>query len=113
MWMNANAVALGRLGGFKGGPARSAKLTKDERVNIARLGAIARWSKQQKPSIEVLPKLDMTIRANRRLEAQRLALLTHSDVDVVEQMLFMQTLPAWERLARGLRRSKLSKAATC
>ncbi len=42
---NPAAVALGRLGGAKGGKARAAKLTKAERVEIAKKAAAARWSK--------------------------------------------------------------------
>ena len=42
---NPAAVALGRLGGKKGGPARAAKLTPDERSEIARTAALARWRK--------------------------------------------------------------------
>ena len=41
---NPHAVALGRLGGKKGGKARAAKLTKEELVEIARKAARARWS---------------------------------------------------------------------
>ena len=40
---NPAAVALGRLGGKKGGLARAAKLTAAERQEIARLAARARW----------------------------------------------------------------------
>ena len=40
---NPNAVALGRLGGLRGGIARAAKLSKIKRVKIAKLGAKARW----------------------------------------------------------------------
>jgi hypothetical protein len=40
---NPAAVALGRLGGLKGGPARAAKLTPAERSEIARKAALARW----------------------------------------------------------------------
>jgi hypothetical protein len=40
-----NAVALGRKGGKKGGKARAAKLTKEERSEIARKAAEARWSR--------------------------------------------------------------------
>jgi hypothetical protein len=40
------AVELGRRGGLKGGKARAAKLTKVERVEIARKAARARWSKK-------------------------------------------------------------------
>lgn len=37
------AVALGRRGGLKGGTARAAKLTAEERSEIARRAARARW----------------------------------------------------------------------
>jgi hypothetical protein len=42
---NPAAVALGRLGGLKGGPARAAKLTKEKLQEIAAKAAQARWSK--------------------------------------------------------------------
>jgi hypothetical protein len=42
---NPAAVALGRLGGRKGGPARAKKLTAEERREIAKKAARARWSK--------------------------------------------------------------------
>jgi hypothetical protein len=47
---NPHAVALGRLGGLKGGKARAAKLTAQRRQEIARRAAIARWKQQQKGS---------------------------------------------------------------
>ena len=40
---NAAAVALGRRGGLKGGKARAAKLTKEQRIESARKAAKARW----------------------------------------------------------------------
>jgi len=40
-----DAVALGRLGGQKGGRARAEKLTKEERTEIAKKAAKARWTK--------------------------------------------------------------------
>ncbi|MGA2092533.1 MAG: hypothetical protein ABSH16_03875 [Sedimentisphaerales bacterium] len=40
---NPAAVALGRLGGLKGGKARAAKLTKAERSAIAKKAAKKRW----------------------------------------------------------------------
>jgi len=43
---NPNAVALGRLGGLKGGKARAKKLTKKQRSEIARKAAKARWRKE-------------------------------------------------------------------
>jgi hypothetical protein len=39
------AVELGRRGGLKGGKARAASMTPEERSEIARKGAAARWSK--------------------------------------------------------------------
>jgi hypothetical protein len=42
---NPAAVELGRLGGFKGGKARAAKLTPKRRSEIAKKAATARWSK--------------------------------------------------------------------
>ena len=40
---NPHAVALGRLGGKKGGPARAKALTPERRREIAREAAEARW----------------------------------------------------------------------
>jgi hypothetical protein len=42
---NPHAVALGRLGGLKGGTARAAKLTPKKRSQIAAKAAKARWGK--------------------------------------------------------------------
>ena len=42
---NPAAVALGRKGGKKGGPARAAKLTPEQRSESARKAVQARWSK--------------------------------------------------------------------
>ena len=41
---NPAAVALGRLGGLKGGKARALKLSKKDRSSIAKKAAKARWS---------------------------------------------------------------------
>ena len=43
---HAAAVALGRLGGKKGGPARAGKLTPERRREIARKAAEARWRRE-------------------------------------------------------------------
>ena len=43
---NPAAVALGRLGGLKGGKARANKLTPEQRKEIARKAAQARWGKK-------------------------------------------------------------------
>ena len=42
---NPAAVALGRLGGLKGGTARAKKLTAEERSEIAKKAAATRWKK--------------------------------------------------------------------
>lgn len=42
---NPAAVALGRLGGLKGGKARAQKLTPKKRTAIAKKAAAARWGK--------------------------------------------------------------------
>ena len=44
---NPHAVALGRLGGVKGGKARAAALSARQRHNIARKAASARWRKKK------------------------------------------------------------------
>lgn len=43
---NPAAVALGRLGGKKGGAARAAKLSPERRKEIAQKAAAARWNKE-------------------------------------------------------------------
>jgi len=37
-----------RLGGLKGGKARAGKLTPEQRADIARVGAEARWKKSKR-----------------------------------------------------------------
>ncbi len=44
---NPAAVALGRLGGLKGGKARAEKLSDKERSEIAKKAAKARWTAQK------------------------------------------------------------------
>jgi hypothetical protein len=46
---NPAAVALGRKGGLKGGKARAAAMTADERSALAKKAAAARWSKPKRP----------------------------------------------------------------
>lgn len=43
---NLNAVALGKLGGLKGGIARAKKLTPEERTAIAKKAVAKRWEKK-------------------------------------------------------------------
>ena len=44
---NPHAVALGRLGGKKGGKARAKKLTPEQRQEIARKAARSRWQRSK------------------------------------------------------------------
>ena len=44
---NAAAVALGHLGGLKGGKARAEKLSKKRRREIAKNAADKRWSRNK------------------------------------------------------------------
>jgi hypothetical protein len=44
---NPYAVALGRKGGLKGGPARAANLTPEQRSESARSAVLARWAKER------------------------------------------------------------------
>ena len=41
------AVSLGRRGGLKGGKARAAKLTPEQRAEIAKKAAAKRWAKSR------------------------------------------------------------------
>ena len=43
---NPAAVALGRLGGLKGGKARAISLTPEQRKEIAQKAAAKRWGKE-------------------------------------------------------------------
>ena len=45
---NPHAVALGKIGGSKGGKIRAANLTPERRREIARKAVLARWAKQKK-----------------------------------------------------------------
>ena len=60
---NPAAVALGRLGGLKGGNARAAKLTSEKRSEIAQRAAKQRWAKAKGSSVE--PKTDRVMDSQR------------------------------------------------
>jgi hypothetical protein len=53
---NPAAVLLGRKGGKKGGPARAAKLTANERSESARKAVQARWAKAKKGTGHIVVK---------------------------------------------------------
>jgi hypothetical protein len=55
---NPHAVALGKMGGSKGGKRRAAKLTPEERSASAKKAALARWAKKEQGDgivVTVLP----------------------------------------------------------
>jgi hypothetical protein len=63
---NPAAVALGRRGGKKGGPARAAKLTPGQRSESARKAVQARWAKAKRGRGEMTttaPLLDTSKKA--------------------------------------------------
>lgn len=45
---NPHAVALGKIGGAKGGKVRAANLSPERRSEIARKAVLARWAKRKK-----------------------------------------------------------------
>jgi hypothetical protein len=49
---NPAAVALGKLGASKGGKARAEKLTPEQRSEIAKKAAKARWAKKRREEEE-------------------------------------------------------------
>jgi len=48
---NPHAIALGKMGGSKGGKTRAARLTPEERSASARKAALARWAKVKNAKI--------------------------------------------------------------
>lgn len=53
---NPHAVALGKLGGKKGGKARAAKLSPERRSEIAQQAARARWDREKAKKKKVKKK---------------------------------------------------------
>jgi hypothetical protein len=60
---NPNAVALGKLGGSKGGKIRAARLTPERRSEIARKAVLARWAKAK----ESKKKEEKSWQGNKRI----------------------------------------------
>jgi len=64
------AVALGRKGGKKGGPARAAKLTAAQRSDSARKAVVARWSKARTGKDRKGKGADPGIKKSSRVKAE-------------------------------------------
>jgi hypothetical protein len=105
---NLHAVALGRLGGRKGGKARASALSPERRREIAQKAIMTRWE----PCRKVLLRIrSSTTRVERYQEAKSLAERIGSDPSDVEHILFNLTLPPLERLARSFQRAKIKNFA--
>lgn len=101
-------MALGRLGGKKGGEARAAVLSPERRREIARKAIMTRWEPSQRQPLRI--RSSMT-RVERYQEAKSLAERIGSDPSDVEHILFNLTLPPLERLARSFQRAKIKNFA--
>ena len=72
------AVALGRKGGIKGGPARAAKLTPKQRSESARKAVQARWTKANETKNYIVVKrgkMKVTPAANSTMDTSDTAVL--------------------------------------
>ncbi len=68
---NRYAVALGRKGGQKGGPARAAKMTPEQRSESARNAVTARWAKVKGQDSVMDPATKRRLRFQRLVEEWR------------------------------------------
>lgn len=73
---NAAAVALGRKGGAKGGPARAASLTPAQRSQSARNAVTARWAKVKGTAA---PRRDAVNGARKPIEKKATVAVGNSD----------------------------------
>ena len=71
------AIALGRRGGLKGGPARAKKLSPESRKAIARQAAMIRWHGVQPKHEDIRKALDVI---NKRLEQDKKAKRTLQNI---------------------------------
>ena len=68
MQKNPHAVALGRKGGKKGGVARAAKLSAEQRSASARRAVLARWKRDATPEADVASADRQAFFANASLD---------------------------------------------
>jgi hypothetical protein len=104
---NPHAMALGKLGGLKGGKARAASLSPERRRQIALLAVRSRWEhdRQWKASRwESIRDKVYGDRLYRRDLAHRLSSGSSIDPGDLEHVLFNLTLSPPERIARCLAR---------
>jgi hypothetical protein len=104
MSKNPHAVALGRLGGRKGGKARALVLSPERRREIAQKAIRTRW-------VSPLRVWPATSRSKRCEEARAIAERLGVDPSDVEHVLFNLSIPPLERLARSFQRARLKNFA--
>jgi hypothetical protein len=84
---NAAAVALGRKGGMKGGPARAAMLTPEQRSQSARNAVTARWARAE-ASQATATKKDIMSTSRKALDHKRVKQPTRTNpVDTSDKAL--------------------------
>ena len=89
---NAAAVALGRKGGLKGGPARAAMLTPEQRSQSAKKAVTARWAKAKakaKAGIATITATKKDFRSTNRkpMDQKRVKKTTPANIDASDKAL--------------------------
>jgi hypothetical protein len=87
---NAAAVALGRKGGLKGGPARAAMLTPEQRSQSAKKAVTARWAKAKaKAGIARITATKKDLRSTNRkpVDRKRVKKTTPANIDASDKTL--------------------------
>jgi hypothetical protein len=92
---NPHAVALGRLGGKVGGPARARALSPERRSEIAGRAGRARWNRDRIARVELARQISEEMGA---------------DAGIVEHTLRLLEMDPLERLERGLAMSRAASA---
>jgi hypothetical protein len=98
---NQHAVALGRKGGRKGGAARAAGMTREERSASARSAVMARWKKSGAPSESsptslLPPEPDST--TGRKARFQTLVAEWRRERGAMSSLTEMSMLPAYQKI---------------
>jgi len=96
---NQHAVALGRKGGRKGGPARAAGMTREERSESARNAVMARWKKSGEP-LESSSQNSLAADSTTRSKAKFQALVAEwrQQRGVRSSITEMSMLPAYQKI---------------
>ena len=96
------AVALGRKGGRKGGPARAANMTPEERSESARNAVTARWAKVKKQADFVAPVSPIEFVADassdKRFKFQDLVRQWRNQRGVTSSITEMAMLPPYQKI---------------